>query len=595
VSKWDDWNFDGDYDDGSAGPHYIVHTLGDAVKVMFMPAIIILMICVIVSMLPWVFDTKQLYDQTQIDIALTTIAEADTALPADLITRNLYPYKDSTYSIGRDGNEYLSGYFDHIYSPTGRTATYVIASTNSPAHVKSQADYVTSNITATIASLIGTGNNHFHISVGDYAVCPSIVIDEPNILITGDGNATRLYATSGMTGDYIIDITDGGDNFWIDGVSIDGSDTADYCIRSTNTVKVQDVRITSCTFSDCGTNSALIGLSSIDGGLISNCFFYGNESLGINILDSSEDIVVWGNEATGLDDTFCSAGTDTVNTIKRVLCAYNTINGIDGRGFDFYGSIEDSGAYYNHITNKNDGVVVQKSTPTGYYPKNIEVIGNHIKNPEDCGLKFYQCGNTTVKAALNTIVVSTAGANAIECDGTGANALYALLLESNTVNMERQNTYSCIYVGDGSVTGTLKIDNNYTYGGAIGALIRTIKCGGTFNGNTLIQADYNGAAFEGCSNFAVNGNTAVNNNNGGHANTTQGAAFAFYNRSGIGCGNNTVTSNIAYDDRPTQKQTWGFVEAGNSDWNIFSTNIGRNNAHGNITTVGANTIKDNNL
>ena len=92
---------------------------------------------------------------------------------------------------------------DNLDAPTGRTATYVIAASDAPAHVKAQAGVVcdgTADDVEINAALV-LGNTH--LSEGTFTVASSIQVPS-NTILSGEGQAsTLIYAANGFTGEVI--------------------------------------------------------------------------------------------------------------------------------------------------------------------------------------------------------------------------------------------------------------------------------------------------------------------------------------------------------------------------------------------------------
>lgn len=93
---------------------------------------------------------------------------------------------DGTYSVGVS----IQG---TVEAPTGRTATYVIAASDAPAHVKAQADYVCTGtsddvlINAAIAALPVSGGE-ISLSQGLFSITSTILINKNGVYLHGVSN-----------------------------------------------------------------------------------------------------------------------------------------------------------------------------------------------------------------------------------------------------------------------------------------------------------------------------------------------------------------------------------------------------------------------
>jgi len=125
----------------------------------------------------------------------------------DLYTEDVYPQADSTWDIGAVGNEYDEGFFDTVWvgnESVVRSATYVVAASDAPAHVIAQADYVCDGtaddvqIQAAIDALpvptviytnMIEGGGKVLLSGGQFNISTPIEIDRPSMTLEGMGRA----------------------------------------------------------------------------------------------------------------------------------------------------------------------------------------------------------------------------------------------------------------------------------------------------------------------------------------------------------------------------------------------------------------------
>lgn len=156
---------------------------------------------------------------------------------------DVLPNTDSTYDIGASGTEFAEGHFDDLYAPTGRTATYVVAASNAPAHVKAQADYVLSGINdmATINSLISAGVT-IQITEGTINAEIPLVINASNVTITGAGrNATHIVASAaGPVWACMVEVGEGVTDIVVSDMHLDADARFDYAIGTANDERMVD-------------------------------------------------------------------------------------------------------------------------------------------------------------------------------------------------------------------------------------------------------------------------------------------------------------------------------------------------------------------
>jgi hypothetical protein len=158
--------------------------------------------------------------------------------------------------------------------PTGRTATYVIAASDAPAHVKAQADYAMPNAGADLGVVVNTAYNDSYLSVllseGTFNIStPIIPINYTRL--EGQGRLTTLKAVSNVD---IISKVGTVIYFELVHLNIDG----DKATRTGNLYGVnlgdsdyglfEDILVENC----CFRGASISG----DYNIINNCWFVSN-------------------------------------------------------------------------------------------------------------------------------------------------------------------------------------------------------------------------------------------------------------------------------------------------------------------------------
>ena len=134
---------------------------------------------------------------TMLPVAMTLMSDANAAALIDRLgaygysafvasagdttfNGSVLPNVDNTQDIGTASLSWQDGYFDGIVTaagldaPTGRSATYVIAASDAPAHVKAQADYVCTGtdddvvIQTYVDLVLALNGSVLHITPGNY-------------------------------------------------------------------------------------------------------------------------------------------------------------------------------------------------------------------------------------------------------------------------------------------------------------------------------------------------------------------------------------------------------------------------------------------
>ena len=299
----------------------------------------------------------------------------------DLWTRNIYPGTTNTYDVGSLAYQYNNGYFaslfvggvpvgtgsgdvvgtppsaDHAIArydgvtglliqnsavtisdagviaggslsmPTGRSATFIVAASNSAAKGIAQADYACSGaaddveINAALNALPADGGRVILLE-GTYVLADPITIPDDSIALEGQG------ASSFIDGDGLADTEHGivvsaKEDVWIRSLSIQ---TENGGGKDSNCILIEDGShdfvIDRVIFVESDSDAINIGGTSIWGGLITNCNIVNGDDYGILVdMDggsSSRYINITNNliESVGLDGVvFGSTGSHDYNQV----------------------------------------------------------------------------------------------------------------------------------------------------------------------------------------------------------------------------------------------------------------------------------------
>jgi hypothetical protein len=282
--------------------------------------------------------------------------------------------------------------------PTGRTATYVVAASDAPAHVKAQADYVCDGtadnfeIQAAIDAVTGGGIIHF--STGLFRLTDEIVMtDKDGIIIEGEG---IFNTTSPVNGTWLLQDTDNKSVFVLS--SCQGVIFRDFSVSANTTTGTVGIElVAACNrilFEDLyllgfdtlfdvsgacteltwdnvlggqGTTNYGIKMSTGQDISITKSFFPTSANTGKSIyLSSVSWVSITGNE---LRDSGFITGQSNYITITN-----NTFGGLDYPGIEIYGN----SAYPGNIviSSNNFDACAANTTPGNPEDSNIYAHGD---------------------------------------------------------------------------------------------------------------------------------------------------------------------------------------------------------------------------
>lgn len=136
------------------------------------------------------------------------------SLSCDSVDTDLLPISNSTYDVGSEELLWAEGWFDSLYAPTGRSATFVVAASDSSSQFKAQADYLcdgtADNVQIQAANDAADGGTIL-LANGTYNVNSVTVdnckLDAPNATINVTG--TIQVNAGGKIGDINIEVATG--------------------------------------------------------------------------------------------------------------------------------------------------------------------------------------------------------------------------------------------------------------------------------------------------------------------------------------------------------------------------------------------------
>lgn len=371
--------------------------------------------------------------------------------------------------------------------PVGRSATYVVAASNAPAHVKAQADYVCDgtddNVEIQVAlNALPAGGGVVQLTAGTFTLSANIVAYGSYRTLQGTGSATIIKATTdvvvilsnyavwrnltfdGQSARSVRPYTNGTDWLMENITMLNSTQPAGFALATNVRGKIinssffpaGDSRALALTTNDTyvenvyinGVNSTTDGLVGINSPAISNVVFNGGtiknsangvaiytavDATNVKILNMTIDNTRNGiyNQANyGVTANNYLTNIGVANGIDTGLANYavimgNIINGIASTGINVAGNyVTVVGNTVNSATGSSgNGIVVES---TGY----TSIVGNTVTNNVQYGILVY--GTVATNSKYNTIVGNTAKGNGYGIAETATYSDYNLI-EGNTV------------------------------------------------------------------------------------------------------------------------------------------------------------------
>jgi len=414
-----------------------------------------------------------------------------------------------------------------------------------------------------------------------------------NRTIDGSWNAV----VKGFTNDGTVtvfknsDQVNGNSNITIKNIKIDGGQATQRLIE----FKHVDQFIIENVW---GKETAQAG-SSIDiwystNGKIEGYYYEGNQyGLGINILDSSTDIVI--NNCifdypydSGIDCTMAaSSGTpiqriaiSNITVLKRSdlgvgygLAIHNRAQDISISNFTIYGA-------------KHDGIAINhESTYTA--PKNISISNGTINTSGRYGITV-NTANDSSNINISNVTIEGATQNGIQ--------LAAGLVNVENISIWNTGNSGITVYGDASTSySAISIIGCSVYNPDGYGISFTNLRDSNISNNFVKEAYYDGIGGS-CANTHISNNTVKNSGQGTFAPNDDGIHLIDGTYLVSGSINNIIIGNRCYDDQGTQTQDYGMTIEGADDYNIICNNNLRGNLTGGLSGAdGANNIKQNNL
>lgn len=483
-----------------------------------------------------------------------------------------YDYRNATNSITDGTVTATTANITTLNAPTGRGATYVVAASDAPEHVKAQADYVSSGgddgvlLNNAVAACPASGGTIW-LSTGTFEISTTWTINK-SITVVGAGNGGAI--TSGVT---IIK-------------QANSANLARIINATGNDVNIRDIYVNGNTANNTDGIGIFIGgaNSSIENCFIRNCQSFSVQTAGYagyfkHVFCEYGEATAW--KDTGHDNRFVAchgsqckgATTDGFSTTgyaaRYEMCVAANV-GRDGWNLEAgsYGStiincwlaggfgttggaarnaVTIAGSSYNiikgnifedmsqSVDNTYDGIWITNSS-TGAFSNNNIISGNIIRTVAAAGIKTYKYGVDITAGNIGNIV----NANQI----IGASTLPVYDLGTLTINERNGN-----YVAPGEIrpySGSLIAG---TVGNAIMAWQNPHSQAMMVTGRTLITT---GATAAATGDWGLA--TTVNVVNDGETTWTAGthgtaAVNTIYANRGTNCNAITIAAGIANGDK----------------------------------------------
>jgi len=314
------------------------------------------------------------------------------------LTSGRVPIAGAGGLLGDDSNltfDTVTGTLQVSGANVTRTATYVVAASDSPAHVKAQADFVCDgtaddeDIQAAIDSLSTTGGK-IKLSNGTFNIAVPIVFAASWINLDGEGWGTVLKPITNLN-DNVIEADTAAprygiifSNFRIDGNKANQSasgtginfsgfteseirslriiDTKTYCINAdASTAACDNNKVSDSILANCdGSGLRVAGCYGWD--ISHNPIIYGNGSHGVVLSGGGEHIITGTNPNANTDRGFYIYGATRVE-ISNYMSCYNGSAGVDIASSSSYIKLSNGTVYDNGFDNaKPYGIALSETS-----------------------------------------------------------------------------------------------------------------------------------------------------------------------------------------------------------------------------------------
>ncbi len=395
---------------------------------------------------------------------------------------------------------------------TGRSATYVVASNDAPAHVKRQADYECNGtaddveIQAAIDAL-PSGGGKVVLSEGTFNIAASVALVS-NIFLMAQGTSTILKPSADV--DVLIQGATTHTDYHLSSFTIDGdraNRTAGHGIlfQGVERCIIENLYIHDCdndglTLFNDASRSVIRNVTVIDNdehGIfvdqsddvrIEGCYAEGNGTDGIRVASGStrnaDDVIIshctaFNNTGFGLAQS-ATAGTMNRAVISACTSSSNTLEGINFRrvasgsitgnictdsdtaeGITVYQSDRVDVNGNNSFANNGIGISIHDSSQ-------IEVVGNHVEDNGDPGSAADFPGITVNADAenINHVLISNNqcggnGTYGINVNAQATRTLANCLITSNRLYDNLTSAYNA--GGAGTIAATVLVRGNDGY------------------------------------------------------------------------------------------------------------------------------------
>jgi len=411
--------------------------------------------------------------------------------------------------------------------PVGRGATYVVAASNAPDHVKAQADYVcdgTDDLSGELQDAIDAApdNSKIELTAGTFYISsndsPVAITNRNDLMLAGQGAGTLLRFTDQTETSNFISVS-GGSNITVRDLRIDGTTSDGTTKRGISVVSTANPRVENCYVS----NVSGIGIAFFTNGpaTITNIQCHNNTctnnaSMGIHIRDTNEVAALAGG------------------TVSGNICNDNTIDGIS---IDYLGHLQIIG----NFTSGNDRYGIHACIAP-----NNSFVGNTCRDDGDGGndAGIYLTASDNSAVVGNSLRGCYYGIWVNECDGI---------------------TISDNFIYDCTTIYYIRCQNSDYFaisGNACEGMIQTFSSSyGSISGNTV-----------------YNGREGIHLSGGSH-NSVSGNSCSGCERNGIlvEAGHNAIIGNVCYDNDKSSSGYSG-IRVVSADNNMIQANVCRKGA-----------------
>lgn len=344
------------------------------------------------------------------------------------------PYADSSTTVaGESAFTYDSSTntlsVDAINTPTGRSATIVVAANDAPDGVKNQADYVCDGTADDVEiQAADAAGARVQLTEGTYNLSTSYIVSD-NVTIVGFGRGTTL------TGCSPIITVSGVEGVIIANMNLNGASSYAKAIYVETAIRPTIDNVHAYGFTDTAFDIESLTANTDDGGIIANCNAYDNTGIGLALGDSGGNAEY--NVISNSSFSHNSVGIKIVsnnNTITGTNCDNNILYGywITGARNTLIGGTANHNTYNGIIITGGANTNIQGMVVTQNGENGIN-MGASQSRLTFTGISVYANGQDSAGTYKDSEIVINRGASALvfftNCligDGASAHPNYAI-------------------------------------------------------------------------------------------------------------------------------------------------------------------------